>query len=244
MDLLGYDKVEISIERMRQFEPEEGFYAAFSGGKDSTVVKHLADRAGVKYDAHFSNTGLHPPELLHYIKEHHQDVIWEQPKKNMWTLILENRMPPMRNATYCCRILKEGAGLGRLVMTGVRAEESARRKKFRMVEMCNANPAKRYLHPIIDWTAEEVWQYIKDNNLPYCSLYDEGFKRVGCCFCPMAYDRKSHVQRFPNFYRAYIRTFQKVVETGKVPWKSGQEMVDWWLSNEGLPKDDDMSLFS
>lgn len=46
--------------------------------------------------------------------------------------------------------------------------------------------------PIIDWSTEDVWNYIKTNNLRYCSLYDEGFDRIGCVLCPMA----SKNQRF------------------------------------------------
>ena len=48
------DKVTRSIERLKTFEPPEGYYLAFSGGKDSVVIKHLADMAGVKYDAHYN----------------------------------------------------------------------------------------------------------------------------------------------------------------------------------------------
>ena len=52
--LLGVvDKVENAIEVLRTFEPREGYYLAFSGGKDSIVIKALCDLAGVKYDAHY-----------------------------------------------------------------------------------------------------------------------------------------------------------------------------------------------
>lgn len=46
------DKVQIAIDRLRSFEPEEGYFLAFSGGKDSQCVYHLAKMAGVKFDAH------------------------------------------------------------------------------------------------------------------------------------------------------------------------------------------------
>ena len=44
------NKVDVAIKRLRAFEPPEGYYLAFSGGKDSVTVKALMDLAGVKYD--------------------------------------------------------------------------------------------------------------------------------------------------------------------------------------------------
>jgi len=47
------EHIKIAIRRLQQFEPPEGYYLAFSGGKDSTVLLHLAKASGVKYDAHY-----------------------------------------------------------------------------------------------------------------------------------------------------------------------------------------------
>ena len=62
------DKVQIAIDRLRTFEPPDGYYLAFSGGKDSCVIKALADMAGVHYDAHYSLTTVDPPELVRFIR--------------------------------------------------------------------------------------------------------------------------------------------------------------------------------
>ena len=59
----GKDKTEIAIERIKAFEPSEGYYVAFSGGKDSVVILDLVKRANVKFDAHYNITGIDPPEL-------------------------------------------------------------------------------------------------------------------------------------------------------------------------------------
>ena len=106
---------------------------AFSGGKDSIVLKKVADLAKVDYEAHYSVTSVDPPELMRYIRKVHPDVIWDHPKdKNgkpvtMWTLIAEHTLPPTRMARYCCSALKESAGKGRVTLTGVRWAESANR---------------------------------------------------------------------------------------------------------------------
>ncbi|GAH28018.1 unnamed protein product, partial [marine sediment metagenome] len=67
------DKVQTAIDRLKQFEPPEGYYLAFSGGKDSIVIKELADMAGVSYDAHYNNTTIDPPELVYFIKDIYPD---------------------------------------------------------------------------------------------------------------------------------------------------------------------------
>lgn len=45
---------------------------------------------------------------------------------------------------------------------------------------------KTVINPIIDWTDDEVWEFIKEFNVPYCKLYDQGHKRLGCIACPMS----------------------------------------------------------
>lgn len=135
-------KVRDSIERLKAFEPKEGYYLAFSGGKDSCVIKALADMAGVKYDAHYRVTSVDHPELVRFIKQHHPDVAIELPRypedyKNpklagkqitMWNLIPRKLMPPTRLVRYCCAELKETGGDGRMTVTGVRWAESVNRK--------------------------------------------------------------------------------------------------------------------
>ena len=128
-------KIDKSIERLRAFEPEEGYYLCFSGGKDSQTIYHLAQLAGVKFDAHYSVTSVDPPELVRFIKTHYPDVQREIPRdKNgkpvtMWNLIEQYNMPPLRMYRYCCTYLKENISSGRLKVTGVRWAESVRRSK-------------------------------------------------------------------------------------------------------------------
>lgn len=128
------EKVKASIERLKAFEPPEGYYLAFSGGKDSVVCKALLDMAGCKYDATYRITTVDPPELVQFIKEKHPDVVREYPRYNdgsvatMWNLIPKKLMPPTRLVRYCCQVLKESGGDGRMTVTGVRWAESYKRK--------------------------------------------------------------------------------------------------------------------
>lgn len=63
------DKVKIAIERLQSFSPPEGYRLAYSGGKDSVVIKRLAEMAGVKFEAHHSCTSVDPPKLVNEISK-------------------------------------------------------------------------------------------------------------------------------------------------------------------------------
>lgn len=133
LDVWGKDKVENAIQRLQTFCPPEGYFVAFSGGKDSQCVYELCKMAGVPFDAHYHVTSVDPPELIRFIKAQYPDVEFDYPKYEdgkritMWSLIAERQMPPTRISRYCCEKLKEPGGGGRLVVTGVRWDESSNR---------------------------------------------------------------------------------------------------------------------
>jgi len=283
-DLFGLrNKYDMAIDRIRTFEPAEGYYLAFSGGKDSQAVYHLAQEAGVMFDAHYHLTTVDPPELVRFIRANYPDVTIEKPKATMWELIVKCKMPPTRTVRYCCDILKEGGGKGRTVITGVRRAESQRRRDRpimtlnlgrkseirlnsdndevrRMFETCQKK-GKNVLNPVVDWTEAEVWEYLNGNSIQHCSLYDEGFTRLGCIGCPLA--GQNHMlmefERWPKYYDAYLRAFDRMLmarreagmDNGK--WTSAQDVMDWWTSADRNPTvdlsnlstlDDFMEVFS
>lgn len=288
LNLEGKDKVDVAIDRLQNFakvfKDDKGFFLAFSGGKDSVVIKKLADMAGVKYDAHYAITSVDPPELVWFIKREHPDVqmdrqhwakdgiyVKEGDPITMWNLISENVMPPTRLARYCCEKLKESAGDGRLTITGVRWAESHNRKANQglvtipsggkklkkqigemgadyretqkggvilnedntetreVIEYCYQR-RKTVVNPIIDWTDDEVWEFIHEYNVPYCELYDKGYKRLGCIGCPMNSNAVAELERYPKYKAAYIRAFEKMLNNGHKykTWRTADEVYKWW----------------
>jgi phosphoadenosine phosphosulfate reductase len=223
------DQVADAVALLRNNEPPEGYYLAFSGGKDSLVLKHLCDQAGVKYDAHYSVTTVDPPELVKYIRAEHPDVIFNRPKMSMFQLIPKKLMPPTRIVRYCCEYLKEHDGDGRFKLTGIRREESVKRAKRPMIQA-------GMMHPIFHWSEYDVWEYIDKYNLKYCSLYDTGKSRIGCIMCPMqgAQGMLRDAEIYHKFYNAYLNAFKKMlVERNrrglKTEWRTPEDVMDWWI---------------
>lgn len=240
------DKIKTAIDRIKNFEPDEGYYLAFSGGKDSVVLKALADMAGVKYDAHYNMTTIDPPDLVKFIREKYPDVIIDRPAKSFFAL-LPSKGFPLRQSRWCCEELKEKGGKNRFVLTGIRHAESPRRKKRSMVEACD-RVQKRFLHPIIDWDNNDVWEFIKLYKINYCRLYDEGWTRIGCIACPMQSSEHKIMEltRYPNIEKALRLSFKKLYDNRKRNksvsvdrWGNSDEMFDWWISGNPAPEKDE-----
>ncbi|MBR1810145.1 MAG: hypothetical protein IJ766_00660, partial [Clostridia bacterium] len=128
------EKEKIAIERLKAFEPQDGYFLAYSGGKDSDCIKILASLANVRFEAVHNLTSVDAPETVKYIKSQ-PDIQIQRPldrdgkQITMWSLIVRKGTPPMRTSRYCCSELKEPGGVGKIVVTGVRWAESTRRKE-------------------------------------------------------------------------------------------------------------------
>ena len=245
------DRIQVAIARLKEFVPLEGYYFADSYGKDSSVIRALLQISGVKYDAHYSQGGIDPPELVRFGKQYHPDTLIERPQMSIWKGV-ELKGMPRRQARWCCELIKEQHGGGRRVITGIRWQESPRRKARHMVEVCRTDKTKIFVHPIIDWTAKEVWEFIHHENIPYCSLYDERgingkplFKRLGCVLCPMESRKQTLIElsRFPKLASTWERACYRYWEAGSEGtkrWNTAEDMWQWWLSRKGEPKVNDV----
>ncbi len=244
------NKVEDAIALLKAVEPPKGYYVAFSGGKDSIIIKDLVIKSGVKYDIHYNNTTIDPPELGMYIRKYHPEVKQHYPERSYFKEMVKRGFP-LRQQRWCCEYLKEKGGTGRTVITGIRADESARRNKRGCYEKDFKDKTKIFLNIILRWSEAEVWEYIKEHSLPYCELYDRGWKRIGCVGCPMQYYKRriAELNNYPRikklYENAFIKIYKKKKDEGKKSvdrWIDGKEMFAWWL-NEKWEKDD-APLFS
>ena len=184
---------------------------AFSGGKDSVVTKELLIRSGVPFSSIYNCTTIDPPEVVRFIRRHHPDVRFIYPKQSFWKKMLIAN-PPLPSARWCCGFLKhDNAAVRKLyqpLVLGIRAEESARRERYTRISVVKKQIS---VYPILHWSEADVWEYIEWRKIPYCSLYDEGFDRLGCVPCPYKSPRMHEISklRWPGLYKAFENTVRK-----------------------------------
>lgn len=240
--------------------PVDGFYLGFSGGKDSVALLQVARLAGVKFKAVHNVTGIDAPDTIHFIRHWFPEVEFQHVKENYLQLV-EKKGLPMMNRRFCCERLKERIGAGNVVLTGVRHDESAKRSSYSEVEIwsrrkehegkdrsrsidsiiqnehqCIKGKDRVMVYPILDWTEEDVWEFIDEFNLPVNPCY-RLFVRVGCMYCP--YASAAQVEAYEKMYPRYK---ERVMLALKRWWaKSDEHMLpspeayyEWWKSRKSL----------
>lgn len=290
-------KIENSIALLRKaeslakrYDPDSGFYLAFSGGKDSQCLYHVAQLAGVQFKAHFSPTSVDPPQLIRFIRRQYPDVEIAKIEKSIYQIAIERKfLLPSRIIRWCCAELKERGGAGTVCLTGVRKAESVKRSKRKSVEVSNRSFAgnidefhdyqaerikkklkhvnqdqfaeqgetevrciggrdKILINPILEWSEDDVWDFLNGMEIPHCKLYDMGWKRIGCICCPMSsYNHKvQELAQFPHVRRKWINVIKTIREQklGKHNmicnnyWGEGSEeekceqVFNWWISGK------------
>ncbi|MDP2675878.1 MAG: phosphoadenylyl-sulfate reductase [Dehalococcoidia bacterium] len=96
----------------------------------------------------------------------------------------------IENRKECCGIrkvvpLKRALSGLNAWMTGLRREQSVTRTEMQALEWDEGNGIAK-VNPLIDWSEQQVWDYIKTNNVPYNALHDRGFPSIGCAPCTRA----------------------------------------------------------
>lgn len=164
---------------------------AWTGGKDSTVALHLwmellRQHSGVPPLALTIDTGLKFPEAMAFrqsmAKTWGVEVMEIGPEPRAGAPVSEDRME-------CCRLLKieplrkaiVQIGISVLI-TGIRRDEHPSRQD-RLVFEQRSDPDYLQVSPLLDWTEMDIWSYIAGRGLPYCELYDLGYRSLGCMPC-------------------------------------------------------------
>ncbi|MFP4398300.1 MAG: phosphoadenosine phosphosulfate reductase family protein [Desulfonatronovibrio sp.] len=168
-------------------------YIAWTGGKDSTVVlylwKNFLEQKGWKSNPGAINldTGLKFPEIIRF-----RDRL-----ARAWGIDLHvikpdidiSGYPVAENAVDCCNDLKiiplktAVANLGaQALITGIRNDEHSARRSRDNIEQ-KLDPDYFQINPILHWNEMDIWSFIIQQGLPYCTLYDQGYSSLGCVPC-------------------------------------------------------------
>ena len=261
------------------YDAENGYYLAFSGGKDSQALFHMTQLAGVKFRGHMNLTSVDPPEVIRFVKKNYPEVELIKPGKSIFQHAIEKQILPTMRVRWCCSEYKETAGAGKVTLIGIRKAESSRRAKRNEVEINNRKfsgdldgldeyrqeqKAKRARHkskeqgvnitnadeeqtlgcihgkesllisPIIFWTEKDVWEFLNDVvRVSHCSLYDEGWHRIGCIGCPMSSHKQKMIEneRYPHVKRNWIKAI-KAIRNGGV---FKREYIWWNIRKDWMP---------
>ena len=129
-------KLKHSVELLQKaeklalkYDSEDGFYLAFSCGKDSQAMFHVAKMAGVKFKAHMNFTSIDPPQVIIFKRRQYPSVVEHPPRASIFDLAVEKGILPSMRIRWCCTELKESAGAGKVTLIGIRRDESTRRAK-------------------------------------------------------------------------------------------------------------------
>lgn len=165
------------------------------------------------------------------------------PKRSLWRIMRETLVIPSRMMRVCCGELKERKMPDApYIVTGVRWAESANRRaksgiamvytesdradraaaagllttddasSRRLFEQCQMRGV-RVLNPIIDWSDDDVWDYLASRHIEGNPLYKEGWTRIGCVGCPLAGRRARELAfaRYPKLYKAWVDAIAYVI---------------------------------
>lgn len=259
------DKIQESIAFLQKAEklalklnPEGGFYVGFSGGKDSQVVLELCKIAGVKYTAYHNVTTNDDATTIRFIHQKYPEARFIVPKESYFRMIEHKGLPTMLRR-WCCERYKERIGAGNVVVTGVRAEESKKRAEYAEITkyvrkksdrkevdldkmrdnefQCVGGRDKFLIYPILRWTAEDVWEFIKDRGLPINPCYEK-YKRVGCVFCPFSPARyiRDYINEHPKQYQALLHSLERYLERSEngSQFECAEDAFEWWLSKASI----------
>ena len=207
-------KINQSIRLLKSIPTDKGdIELSYSGGKDSDVILQLCKEAGLKVRVIYKNTTIDPPGTIKHCKEVGAEIV--RPKMSFFDLV-KKKGYPSRYMRFCCSNLKEYK-ICDIAIQGIRRSESRKRnERYKEPEMCRNYKGKKgeariYL-PILEWTDEDVAEYIEDRNIKCAPVYydEEGKfhveRRLGCMCCPLASHKKrmDEFHKYPKIVRRYI----------------------------------------
>ncbi|RKP09371.1 putative FAD synthetase [Thamnocephalis sphaerospora] len=171
----------------------EGLALSFNGGKDCTVLLHLWTAAVVRFQrtAHAAPAVAEPPEGsgLELLQGARVPAIYVGaydpfPEVNVFTehcsrafgVVLHHENGPMRAGLE--RFMAACPAV-RAVLVGIRRTDpfAASLEAFQATDP--GWPSFMRVHPILDWDYCDIWAYLHEFSVPYCSLYDQGYTSLG-----------------------------------------------------------------
>ena len=184
---------------LKTFAPKIAFASSF-GAEDVVVIDLMYNIHGDKIRVFTLDTGRLNPEtydVMDKIREKYSISIETMfpDYLEVEKMVTENGFNLMYNSVeerkLCCGIRKVHP-LRRMLktldawITGLRRDQTTTRSDVKKIELDASNNNIVKINPIVDWTNDMVWDYIKKNDIPYNKLHDKGYPSIGCAPCTRA----------------------------------------------------------
>jgi phosphoadenosine phosphosulfate reductase len=194
------DVLRLALER---FGPKAALSSSF-GAEDMVLIDMLMkiDRSARIFTL---DTGRLPQETYNVIDATRQkygtaiEVFFPEPGP-VQNMVAEHGMNlfyhSVEQRKLCCGVRKMEplrralSGLDAWI-TGLRREQSVTRTAVHKVEWDDANQLVK-VNPLVEWSQDAVWKYIREHNVPYNALHDRGYPSIGCAPCTRAVQPGEH----------------------------------------------------
>jgi phosphoadenosine phosphosulfate reductase len=167
---------------------------------DGMAILDMAWRINPNVRVFTVDTGRLPPETLKLIErvERHYGLnveVYRPNEAEVLTMVEQHGEDLFRTSVplrlTCCDVRKVRPLVQVLRdldawITGLRRDQWATRSNIRKIELDHDHGGLVKVNPLADWTEEEVWDYVRSNNVPYHPLYDQGYTSIGCAPCTRA----------------------------------------------------------
>ena len=174
-----------------RYSPDVALACSF-GGPSGMVLLDMAAQIGAAFEVFYLDTDLLFPEtyaLVDQVRERYgvEPVAY----RSRWALADQAREFGAdlwaTNPDLCCSLRKvepnaralEGK---RAWVAGLRRDQSRTREQIAKVEW-DAKFGLVKLNPLADWSEEQVWEYVRANEVPYNALHDSNYSSIGCVHC-------------------------------------------------------------
>ena len=133
-----------------------------------SLMDRIRARYGMQIEVYYPNTA----SVEKMVREHGMNLFYES----------------VSHRRLCCKVRKVEPLMRALNVldawiTGLRREQSVTRTEVKKIEIDEAHEGIMKINPLADWPNDQVWEYVKKNNVLYNPLYDQGYTSIGCEPC-------------------------------------------------------------
>ncbi len=204
------DKVDVTFSYFKSIIENkfnmQNIFVSWTGGKDSTVVLYLwskflkMNNINRTIKALTIDTGFIFSEIKEFMDEYIKDKkiylyvyrpdvdLNKYPKEDVVSCCRELKIVPLKKAVQELEV--------KVLLTGIRKDESIVRRGASWMEE-KRDPEYLQVNPIIHWTEMDIWAFHMQENLPYCKLYEKGYRSIDCIPCTKPADQGERSGRNP-----------------------------------------------